>query len=80
MKDRSFMEYSITYSDNPSCEHCGDKHSTYAATLNFGGANWCMRCANSNDNFTKKEVKDILKEEKKGLKEYYQKKLKELDD
>jgi len=73
-------QYSITYSDNPSCEHCGDRHSSYAATINIGGINWCINCANSYENFSGKEVKDILKEEKKGLKKYYQSKLKELDE
>lgn len=73
-------EYSITYDDNPSCEHCGDRHSTYAATINIDGINWCTNCANCDDNFSEKEIDEILKQEKKGLKKYYKQKLKELDD
>lgn len=71
-------EYSIGYSEEPFCEHCGENHSDYGATINIDGVCWCVNCACLDDNFTESEINKIREKEKEGLKEYYKKKLEEL--
>jgi len=70
-------EYKVTYSSTPFCEHCGENWTDFAAEIS-NGTSHCITCAESMDMFTKDEVKEIEKKEKRLKKKYYERKLKEL--
>ena len=78
--DVNVKEYLVSYNDNPYCEHCGQNHSDFAATINLDGTNWCATCAEGAGYFNEEELEEICKKEKKGLKNHYKNKLKELED
>ena len=75
-------ELKIVYDRTPSCEHCGENHSDYDATIFYGGLSWCPNCFEANEEIPKKILKEILNEIKPKLEEfeieYHEKRLKEL--
>ena len=73
-------EFSVCYDEKPFCEHCGDGHKDFGATISLDGVNWCIDCVCLEDDFTEYEIEQMRKKEKEGLKEYYKNKLKELED
>lgn len=68
-------EFSITYTEQPFCEHCGERHSDYGVEIHDGGTSWCLNCWLSGNEMTDEEIEEIQEKEREGKKEYYQKQL-----
>ena len=76
-------EFSVSYSESPFCEHCGERHQDFGIMIGDGGTYWCFSCFLSGDGsdfFSEKEIEEMWAEEKRLRKEFYKKKLKEMDD
>ena len=79
----NIKEFEIEYVEAPFCEHCGERHEDFGAQISDGGTHWCLNCflSGSDKNFfSEEEIEEFWKEEKEGRKQYYIKKLKEMDD
>lgn len=68
-------EYSVNYSSEPFCEHCGERWTDFAAEINYGGTSWCLNCFETEGILTEEEIKEISKEQKRLKKEFYQQRL-----
>jgi len=77
------QEFSIDIGEKPFCEHCGEKHEDFGIEVHDDGTSWCMSCflSGSNDDvFSEEELNIIYANEKTLKKEFYKKKLKELEN
>jgi len=70
----------VSISENGSCESCGDLEP-FDINWSDGLTWWCVDCATLNEEFsiTKLEMKELLDTQKFLKREYYEKKLAELD-
>jgi hypothetical protein len=75
-------EFSINICEEPFCEHCGSKHTDFGVEVSDGGTSWRLNCfiSENSDLLSKEEINDLYKQEKLLKKEFYNKKLKELED
>jgi hypothetical protein len=77
--DLRLEEFAIRYDDHPDCEHCGENHDTFAASILLEGVWWCLTCATqSYGDITEDEAKEIEAKEKEGKKKWLKMELKKL--
>lgn len=74
-------EFSIDICEEPFCEHCGERHTDFGIEVSDGGTSWCIDCflSGNDEFFSKEELDELYKREKKERREYLLKKLHELE-
>lgn len=75
-------EISVWVGSSPFCEYCGERHSDIGAEISNGGTSWCLDCYTSNPDhrLSDEDIKVIREKIKELKKDYYKKKIKEIDE
>jgi len=76
-------EFSIEICEEPFCEHCGERFTDFGIQVHDDGTSWCIDCflsgGDADDVFSKEELAELYKREKKERRGYLLKKLHELE-